>query len=185
MFAPSTSIFVALITAAVANAGASCTRHYTVEQGDTCDIISLKNAVSTYQLAAVNVGVIDDICYNLVPGMEVCLATEGEDCTEAYLVVENDTCGAIAESFGMNSTMLMNNNPNINDECSNIYVGEVLCVAHDAIVPAIPENFWLMAEEEHIPDVVYYDEEGEEYEPITPADAEEQGIEDVPFCDDV
>lgn len=51
---------------------ADCTRNYTVVQGDICDWISKSQNVSTYQLAAVNVGIIDATCSNLEPGQNLC-----------------------------------------------------------------------------------------------------------------
>lgn len=34
--------------------------------------------------------------------------------------------------YGIDAGVLYNNNPQINDECSNIYIGEVLCVDTDS-----------------------------------------------------
>jgi len=41
---------------------------------------------------------------------------------------------------GINDTMLYTNNPQIDDVCSNIYIGEVLCVANTAVSPAEVEG---------------------------------------------
>lgn len=104
---------------------ADCTRTYTVVDGDICDSISAANNASTYQLAAVNSGVIDSTCSNLSPDSSICLGTEGEDCSTTYVVQSGDTCDDISSVFGINSTLLWTNNPNIDSECSNIYIGEV------------------------------------------------------------
>ncbi|PAV17678.1 carbohydrate-binding module family 50 [Pyrrhoderma noxium] len=119
---------------------ADCTRTYTVVDGDICDSISAANNASTYQLAAVNSGVIDSTCSNLSPDSSICLGTEGEDCSTTYVVQSGDTCDDISSVFGINSTLLWTNNPNIDDECSNIYIGEVLCVADSVLVPPIPSS---------------------------------------------
>ena len=38
------------------------------------------------------------------------------------------TCDWIESMYGISNSTLMFNNPQINDNCDNIYVGEVLCV---------------------------------------------------------
>lgn len=53
---------------------------------------------------------------------------------------EGDTCDAITGANGINSTLLWTNNPNIDEGCSNIYVGEVLCVANSVLVPPVPSS---------------------------------------------
>ncbi|CAD6564930.1 MAG: hypothetical protein TREMPRED_000404 [Tremellales sp. Tagirdzhanova-0007] len=93
--------------------------------------------VSTFQLALVNEATIDESCDNLSVGENVCLGITGEDCTKVYTVVSNDTCAWIEEMYGMSNSTLYSNNPQINPDCSNIYVGEVLCV--DTNTFAYPE----------------------------------------------
>lgn len=80
---------------------------------------------SSYQLAVVNDGIIDDTCNNLVPGQSICLGWTGEDCTTTYVVGFNDDCDIVAAAYGINTTTLYNNNPQLNAECTNLYVGEV------------------------------------------------------------
>jgi len=126
-----------VVTAALVSlvAAGPCVRDYVVKEGDYCDKISAAEGVSTYQLAVINNGIIDDECSNLVPNQKICLGYEGEDCTTVYTVVADDTCDAIASAHNMNTTILHENNPQIDTECSNIYIGEVLCVASTVIVP--------------------------------------------------
>jgi LysM repeat protein len=50
-------------------------------------------------------------------------------------VAKGDTCDAIAAAHNVNTTLVHENNPQINPDCSNIYIGEVLCVASSVIVP--------------------------------------------------
>ncbi|KAH7890358.1 hypothetical protein F5I97DRAFT_1834858 [Phlebopus sp. FC_14] len=118
----------------------TCTRSYTIQEGDICDGISAANHVSTYQLAVVNIDAIDAECSNLQPGGSICLGWEGEDCTETYVVQPNDTCDGISASTGVNSTILWLNNPQIDADCSNIYIGEVLCVSNTVQVPPAPSG---------------------------------------------
>jgi len=121
-------------------AASSCSRTYTVKEGDICDSISAANNVSTYQLAVYNMKKIDGNCDNLVPGEKLCLGKKGADCKTTYVVGEGDTCGSITSATGVNSTLLNLNNPQINDGCTNIYVGEVLCTAKTAAAPPVPSD---------------------------------------------
>lgn len=112
-----------------------CNRQYTIQEGDICDSISAANNVSTYQLATINAGYIDSSCSNLQIGATICLGYLNEDCSDTYVVEAEDTCEEIADGFSIDEATLYNNNPNINDKCTNIYVGEVLCVASTIAVP--------------------------------------------------
>ena len=88
----------------------------------------------SYQLAAVNQGVIDPDCQNLVPGETICLANAGEDCNHVYVVAPGDDCEIIEAKFGINSTVLWQNNPQINSGCTNIYIAEVCCAFFSSII---------------------------------------------------
>ncbi|KAJ3505266.1 hypothetical protein NLJ89_g7509 [Agrocybe chaxingu] len=116
--------FVAVAAQSVVAADA-CSRSYTIKAGDYCDKISQANNVSTFQLAAVNSGSINSECTNLQIGAELCLGNAGEDCTETYTVEADDTCSGITSGGGVNSTILYLNNPQIDEGCTNIYIGEV------------------------------------------------------------
>lgn len=117
---------------------AQCSRTYVVKEGDICDSISAANNVSTYQLAAVNQGTIDSTCNNLVPGETICLAQSGQDCGHVYVVALGDTCDVVGAKFGINSTVLYQNNPQINQDCTNLYIGEVLCIGGGSNPPSPP-----------------------------------------------
>ncbi|KAF8874425.1 hypothetical protein BD779DRAFT_1664253 [Infundibulicybe gibba] len=118
-----------------------CARSYTIKEGDICDRISAAKNVSTYQLAVINAGIIDPKCSNLVPNKSICLGYSGEDCTTTYVVKPDDSCDLINSKHGINSTILYMNNPQINQACTNIYVGEVLCVSKTVQVPPANPNF--------------------------------------------
>ncbi|ESK91624.1 hypothetical protein Moror_2542 [Moniliophthora roreri MCA 2997] len=117
-----------------------CVRKYTVKAGDTCDKISAEQSVSTYQLAAINAGYIDELCHNLAIDDTICIGYENEDCDQTYVVKDGDTCSAITANHGIDMTLLLANNPQINDNCTNIYNGEVLNVCKDVIVPPTPDG---------------------------------------------
>jgi len=114
-----------------------CARSYTIKEGDWCDKISAEQNVSTFQLAAINPQ-INAACDNLAIGESLCLGTAGQDCNTTYPVQAGDTCEKIASVFWVNTTILYLNNPQINSDCSNIYVGEVLCTSCTVQVPPIP-----------------------------------------------
>ncbi|EIN04658.1 hypothetical protein PUNSTDRAFT_128216 [Punctularia strigosozonata HHB-11173 SS5] len=136
MFAKTVLALLAIAAPALA---ATCSRSYTVQEGDICDSISAAQNVSTYQLAVANSN-IDPACSNLLPGETLCLGNEGEDCSTTYVVKADDTCDTIGGVAGVNSTMLTLNNPQINQDCTNLYIGEVLCVANAVQVPAAPST---------------------------------------------
>ncbi|EJF66520.1 hypothetical protein BD309DRAFT_757476 [Dichomitus squalens] len=137
----SRSVVAALVAAPlVATAfAASCTRTYTVKEGDWCDTISAQHNVSTYQLAAVNPD-IDDLCNNLAVGQNLCLGTEGEDCKSTHVVEANDSCEGLYGTYGINATVLYHNNPQLDAACDNLYIGEVVCVANSLVAPAPPSG---------------------------------------------
>lgn len=125
---------------------ATCSRSYTIKAGDYCDKISQTQNVSTfvfelygrfypvlifffwchcrYQLAAINPSIINKGCSNLTPGESICLGLVGEDCSTTYTVQPGDTCAGIAATVGVNMTILLHNNLQLDDSC-DIYVGEV------------------------------------------------------------
>lgn len=139
MFASSVLTALVALPFLVQSATADCTRTYTIKEGDVCDSISAANNVSTYQLAVVNPK-IDGGCDNLQIGDTLCLGLTGQDCTTTYVVQPNDDCDIITSNHGVNSTMLYANNPQINPDCTNLYVGEVLCAAGTFAAPPVPSS---------------------------------------------
>ncbi|KDR71095.1 hypothetical protein GALMADRAFT_159608 [Galerina marginata CBS 339.88] len=107
----------------------NCARSYTVQSGDFCDKISAEQHASTFQLATVNSKIIDPLCDNLFVGEVLCLGLEGQDCSTVHVVQAIDGCDTISAQASISFGDLLTNNPNINAGCTNIYVGEVLCVA--------------------------------------------------------
>ncbi|KAF5309129.1 hypothetical protein D9619_012784 [Psilocybe cf. subviscida] len=106
-----------------------CHRSYTVQAGDFCDGISAAQNVSTYQLSNVN-PTINQACTNLFVGQSLCLGLVGQDCDKVHVVAAGDGCWSIANDAGISLADLYANNPNVNSaDCSNIYGGEVLCIA--------------------------------------------------------
>ncbi|KAI9455948.1 hypothetical protein BJY52DRAFT_1278346 [Lactarius psammicola] len=126
-------VLSAFFTVASAQARAGCSRTGAVLENDTCDILSARDSVSTFQLANSNQDAINTACDNIFPGELLCLGLEGKDCTTVTVVQSGDTCNAIASAAGISVTTLLANNPNIDGGCSNIYPGEVLCTASQVI----------------------------------------------------
>jgi len=138
MLTSATVVFSALLFAS--SASAHCGRKYTVKANDICDGISAATNTSTYQLAVVNNGVINSDCTNLNPGSEICLGWIGADCQITTIVQKDDSCEKIQARSGVNSTILNLNNPQINEDCSNLYIGEVLCTDKSVNVPNAPNG---------------------------------------------
>ncbi|KAF8513964.1 hypothetical protein JB92DRAFT_178819 [Gautieria morchelliformis] len=129
--------FIALVSLAtlVVSQEPNCARNYTVMPGDVCNSICATHNVSTFQLAHVNADKIDAACDNLAVGEALCLGIIGQDCNITTVVNLGDTCDTIAINAGINTTLLLQNNPNINSStCANIIAGEVLCTADQVFV---------------------------------------------------
>ncbi|KJA16072.1 carbohydrate-binding module family 50 protein [Hypholoma sublateritium FD-334 SS-4] len=108
---------------------AACARNYTVQAGDFCDKISAAQNVSTFQLATVNSAIIDPACDNLQVGEVLCLGLVGQDCDTVHVVASGDICDTIASQANITTAVLLADNPNVDAACTNIHIGEVLCVA--------------------------------------------------------
>ncbi|KAH9065550.1 hypothetical protein EDB87DRAFT_1554630 [Lactarius vividus] len=119
-------VLSAFLTLASAQAREGCSRTGAVLEDDTCDKLSARDNVSTFQLADAN-PVINAACDNIFPDELLCLGLEGKDCTTVTVVQSGDTCSAIASAAGISVATLLANNPNIDGGCSNIYPDEVLC----------------------------------------------------------
>ncbi|KAF8214284.1 glycoside hydrolase superfamily [Mycena galopus ATCC 62051] len=104
-----------------------CAQTYTVVSGDTCSAIEANTGVSDAQLHALNPA-IDSGCTNLSIGQTLCLSGGGSGCTQTYTVVSGDTCSGIETSTGVSDATLHSLNPSINSGCSNLSIGQVLCV---------------------------------------------------------
>ncbi|KAG2032652.1 hypothetical protein BDR03DRAFT_742295 [Suillus americanus] len=129
-------VALAAIASVVSGQGlqAGCDRNATVRSGDTCDAISARHNVSTYQLAAVNSKIIDPGCDNLFIGQVLCLGISDQDCNVTHVMQTGDTCQSVANATGIPINTLLTNNPNVNTICTNVYAGEVLCTSSQIYV---------------------------------------------------
>ena len=64
----------------------------------------------------------------------LCLGISGRDCQLVHVVQAGDTCAVIAQAAGTTLGILLANNPNVNQGCTNIRPGEVLCTANEIFV---------------------------------------------------
>ncbi|KAJ6536899.1 hypothetical protein B0H19DRAFT_962421, partial [Mycena capillaripes] len=103
----------------------TCAQTYTVVSGDTCSAIESSTGVSDAQLHQLNPG-INNGCTNLEIGETLCVS--GGDCSQTYTVVSGDTCSVIESKTGVSDTELHQLNPGINNGCTNLGIGETLCV---------------------------------------------------------
>ncbi|KAF8265764.1 hypothetical protein EI94DRAFT_1734732 [Lactarius quietus] len=122
----------AFLTVASAQARSGCSRNGTVQAGDTCNSFSVRDNVSTFQLANANPD-IDPLCDNIFPEEDLCLGLVGQDCATVVSVQSGDSCSSIATAANIAESVLIANNPNVYANCSNIYPGEVLCTDSNII----------------------------------------------------
>ena len=111
----------------------ACTRHYTVQPGDTCDKIGQKTLTSTYQILAFNLLDAGADCYTLEIGSQLCLGRYGNDCQFVHQCTDQDTCESIASAYGITTQRLQSNNPSL--DCNIVYDGLMLCVSAGSIRP--------------------------------------------------
>ncbi|KAF7351732.1 hypothetical protein MSAN_01606400 [Mycena sanguinolenta] len=52
-----------------------------------------------------------------------------QSCTSSYTVVGGDTCNAIAAKTGVSTATIFSLNPSINSGCTNLQIGQVLCLS--------------------------------------------------------
>ncbi|XXG98118.1 hypothetical protein Hte_004438 [Hypoxylon texense] len=123
-----------------------CYRTYSVESGDTCNVIINKfNATFTLQeFYAWNPEVADG-CYNLYPGEVVCVGLNTtstappacpvpvqpglvSNCADCHAVAEGDNCYGVAEEYGISVGDFLSWNPSLYSNCTNLELGYNYCV---------------------------------------------------------
>ena len=96
---------------------------YTIKGGDNCYAIATANGVSLDALVAANP---TGECNSLQVGQTLCIPPK---CSGSYYSVKrNDYCDAIASAGGVTLDKLLAANPGINSDCSNLQIGELLCL---------------------------------------------------------
>lgn len=135
---PAFALLPLLTRAAFHSNDTACTRHYTVESGDTCDKIGQKTLTSTYQILAFNLLSAGADCYTLEIGTRLCLGRYGNDCQFVHECTSQDTCESIASAYGISTELLQNNNPSL--DCNVVYDGLMLCVSAGSIRPPADDS---------------------------------------------
>ncbi|KAI8946668.1 hypothetical protein F4801DRAFT_52314 [Xylaria longipes] len=124
----------------------NCTATYTVQSGDTCNVIRdhFKDVYSLADFYSWNPEV-DSFCSNLFPGEVVCVAAGNStgvpsvcpvpvkpglisNCDNCYKVISGDSCSAIFSKYDISLTELLAWNPDLNSGCSNLEIGYYYCV---------------------------------------------------------
>ncbi|KAF7291222.1 hypothetical protein MIND_01265700 [Mycena indigotica] len=109
----------------------SCSSSYTVVSGDNCWAIEQRTGVSDATLRSLNPS-INSGCTNLQVGQVLCLSSGGStppgNCGNSYTVVSGDSCWAIEQRTGISDATLHSLNPSINSGCTNLQVGQILCL---------------------------------------------------------
>lgn len=103
----------------------TCPISYTVQEGDTCDSISIAHNASTF--AIVRAGGVDASCSNLLTGSTLCLP---QPCI-LHRVEFGDTCASIISAqAGLTPSRLAHWNPNLDPLCRYLetLAGSYLCV---------------------------------------------------------
>lgn len=55
----------------------------------------------------------------------LCLGRKGQDCTDVHVVVSGESCWKVATDAGTTIKLLVQNNPNLGQDCQFIRPGEV------------------------------------------------------------
>ncbi|KAK9646497.1 hypothetical protein HCH54_005237 [Aspergillus fumigatus] len=104
------------------NASCLSSNFYTVQSGENIQAIAKAQGVPTGPLRTLNGIFLDGT--NLLQGQNLCLPRQ----CPVYLVQPGDTCNTIAEAYSLSIADLISYNPSLNRACSNLIVGDNICV---------------------------------------------------------
>ncbi|KAM5541623.1 hypothetical protein V8D89_004813 [Ganoderma adspersum] len=129
-----------------------CTAYYTVQSGDSCDVIDTQFNITLTQFLTWNPE-INSQCSNILAGVQYCVAgpssgggttttttsaaaptgsgtiTPGQGCKQYYTVVSGDNCSVLESEFGITLAQFINWNPEINSQCTNLELGVQYCIS--------------------------------------------------------
>ncbi|KAJ7713613.1 hypothetical protein B0H16DRAFT_1620823 [Mycena metata] len=122
----------------------SCTEYYIALPGDTCATIENTFGISLTQIIALNPE-INSQCTNFFAEEAYCVSsaaitgppanlvvgslTPAEGCVEYYTIESGDTCNLVAGEWGLSFAQFVALNPEINAQCTNLFLGLAYCVA--------------------------------------------------------
>jgi len=128
-----------------------CGKFYRVNPGDNCQQISINNTITLELLETINPS-INAGCTNLTPGLYYCVwptsnwnaTTDGQtttvsppaptptgttpECYVWHVVISGDTCFLLTTMYGMTFSQFKLWNPQLDDQCSNLLLGDAYCV---------------------------------------------------------
>jgi len=117
--------------------GGGCAKTINVVAGDLCDTIANKNGINTNTLKQLNPQ-INAGCSNLGIGQQLCVAagaggaavqSGGGACKKEVTVVAGDQCKTIAAANKIDTAKLQSLNSAVNAGCTNLSIGQKLCVS--------------------------------------------------------
>ncbi|KAK6500776.1 hypothetical protein TWF506_003539 [Arthrobotrys conoides] len=142
----------------------NCGKWYQIAKEDICQIISLKTKIALNLFYDINPN-IDSECSNLVVGLWYCVQptenwrgdesvttrttlpppgpTESgtsQACYEWHKVVSGDYCGLLESSYGISLDDLIDWNPTLKRDCSNLLLGKAYCVSGGFIETTTPSS---------------------------------------------
>lgn len=85
---------------------------------------------------------IDSDCSNLQFNTTLCISSPlSPDCSPLYTVQPNDTCTSIANALNISYSILYLNNPQTENQCTDINVGEVRIIFFRLSRPVLNQSF--------------------------------------------
>lgn len=99
---------------------------HTLQPGEACDNVAAAAGLGAGAFLALN-PLLD--CSLLRPGGRVCLAAAGGGCAVAHTVSAGDHCSGLAEAAGVSLRQLLDLNPGLDEECTNLELGQTVCLS--------------------------------------------------------
>lgn len=109
-----------------------CTQTYTVPEGETCDTLGANVGANQTTIMAMNPGI---SCDGTLPSNKsLCIRSWQPTCT-LNETATNTTCDDLASQWNITQPDFVNYNDNVNDNCTNLVVGQPYCVSIDGCYP--------------------------------------------------
>lgn len=109
-----------------------CTESYTVPEGETCDSLGASVGADQTAILTMNPGI---SCEGTLPSNEpLCIRGWQPICT-LNETATNTTCDGLASQWNITQPDFVNYNDNVNDNCTNLVVGQPYCVSIDGCYP--------------------------------------------------
>ncbi|KAF8263188.1 hypothetical protein EI94DRAFT_1704188 [Lactarius quietus] len=102
-----------------------CTETYDITSGATCDSIAGQVSLTTAELQSLNPTT--DCSSPLTVGGRLCIQVNTPACTN-YATATDTSCDGLAAQYGLSATQFVAYNDDVNNDCSNLVVGQNYCV---------------------------------------------------------